>query len=88
MPPPSGGTTPYMGQHVICQVKYLNEIMEQDHRAVKRITRPVLGFKSFDAAQNTLTGIELMHMLKTQQLVVEHGNEGLTAAKQFYALAA
>jgi len=44
--------------------------------------------KSFDAAQDTLTGIELMHMLKKQQLVVEQGNEGLTAAEQFYALAA
>jgi len=73
---------------VIRQVKYLNNIVEQDHRAVKRITRPVLGFKSFDAAQDTLSGIELMHMLKKQQLVVEQGNEGHTAVEQFYALAA
>ncbi|SRR6266446_4414787 len=39
-------------------------VVEQDHRAVKRVTRPMLGFKSFDAAQDTLVGIELMHMIK------------------------
>jgi putative transposase len=35
---------------IIRQVKYLNNIVEQDHRGVKRVTRPMLGFKSFDAA--------------------------------------
>jgi transposase-like protein len=65
-----------------------DESIEQDHRAVKRVTRPMLGFKSFDAAQGTLAGIELMHMLKKGQLVGEDGAEGLTAAEQFYALAA
>jgi putative transposase len=73
---------------IIRQVKYLNNMVEQDHRAVKRVTRPMLGFKSFTAAHNTLVGIELMHMLKKQQLVVEAGAKGLTAAEQFYALAA
>src|SRR6266478_5637268 len=72
----------------IRQVKYLNNIVEQDHRAVKRVTRPMLGFKSFEAAQDTLVGIELMHMIKKRQMVVEEGAEGLTAAEQFYALAA
>jgi len=48
----------------------------------------MLGFKSFDAAQDTLVGIELMHMLKKRQLVVEEGDEDLTAAEQFYSLAA
>jgi putative transposase len=72
---------------VIRQVKYLNNIVEQDHRGVKRVTRPMLGFKSFDAAQCTLTGIELMHMLRKDQL--EEGVEqGLTPAQQFYSLAA
>jgi transposase-like protein len=42
----------------------LNNVVEQDHRAVKRVTQPMLGFKSFDAAQDTLVGIELMHMIK------------------------
>jgi transposase-like protein len=73
---------------IIRQVKYLNNVVEQDHRAVKRVTHPMLGFKSFDAAQVTLAGIELMHMLKKQQMMVEAGDESLTAAQQFYALAA
>ena len=47
---------------------------------MKQVTRPMLGFKSFDAAQGTLTGIELMHMIKKRQLVVEEGAEGRTKA--------
>jgi putative transposase len=73
---------------VIRQVKYLNNILEQDHRGVKRVARPMLGFKSFEAAQCALAGVELMHMLKKGQRVAEEGTEGLTPAAQFYALAA
>jgi transposase-like protein len=73
---------------IIRQVKYLNNLVEQDHRGVKRITRPMLGFKSFDTAQSTLAGIELMHMLKKGQLSGAEAAEGLTPAEQFYALAA
>jgi putative transposase len=73
---------------IIRQVKYLNNIVEQDHRGVKRVTRPMLGFKSFEAAQDTLVGIELMHMIKKKQMVLEAGDEGLTAAELFYSLAA
>ena len=72
----------------IRKVKYLNNIVEQDHRGIKRVTRPMLGFKSFDAAQGTLVGIELMHMIKKRQMVIEAGDEGLTTAEQFYSLAA
>ena len=83
---------PYNEAHgtniIIRQVKYLNNIIEQDHRGVKRVTRPMLGFKSFEAAQDTLMGIELMHMIKKRQMFVEAGNEGLSIAEQFYALAA
>jgi putative transposase len=71
----------------IRQVKYLNNIIEQDHRAVKRIARPTLGFKSFEAAKRILAGVELMHMIRKQQW--EGGAaRGLTAAAQFYLLAA
>jgi transposase-like protein len=70
-------------EFVIC-----DESIEQDHRGVKRVTRPMLGFKAFAAAQDTLAGIELMHMIKKRQLMVGEGDEGLTAAEQFYALAA
>ena len=56
--------------------------------AVKRVTRPMLGFKSFDAAQGTLVGVELMHMIKKKQMMIETGDEGRTAAELFYSLAA
>ena len=72
----------------IRQVKYLKNVVEQDHRAVKRITRPMLGFKSFEAAQDTLVGIELMHMIKKKQMMSEAGDEGRTAAELFYSLVA
>ena len=48
----------------------------------------MLGFKSFDTAQDTLVGIELMHMIKKRQLVVAEGDEGRTAAELFSSLAA
>ena len=69
-------------------MKYLNNIVEQDHRGVKRGPRPMLGFKSFEAAQETLAGIALMHMIKKRQMMVEAGDEGRTAAERFYSLAA
>jgi putative transposase len=72
----------------IRQVKYLHTVVEQDHRAVKRVTRPMLGCKSFDAGQSTLIGLALMHMRKKKQWLVAAGDVGLTAAEQFYALAA
>ena len=49
------------------QIKYLNNQIEQDHRAIKRRTRPMLGFKSFESAQSTLAGYELINMLKKGQ---------------------
>jgi len=71
---------------IVRQVKYLNNIVEQDHRAIKRVTRPMLNFKSFQAARNVLAGIELMHMIRKGQLMIEVGNER-SFANQFYALA-
>ena len=50
------------------QSKYLNDIVEQDHRAAKRITNPMMGFKSFWSAQKLIAGIETMHMIKKGQL--------------------
>jgi putative transposase len=68
----------------IRQIKYLNNIVEQDHRAIKRLVRPMLGFKSFRSAAVTLAGIELMHMIRKGQL----GTTGeMCPARQFYALA-
>jgi putative transposase len=71
----------------IRQCKYLNNIVEQDHRRVKRITRAMLGFKNFDSAQSTLSGIELMAMIKKGQMKKNLAGS-LSPAEQFYALAA
>ena len=71
----------------IRQIKYLNNLIEQDHRAIKRIVRPMLGFKSFRSARITLQGIELMHMIKKSRMIVAN-SQTLSAAGQFYSLAA
>ena len=68
----------------IRQVKYLHNIVEQDHRAIKRKVRPMLGFKSFWSASVTLAGIELMHMIRKGQL---KATGRLRPAQQFYSLA-
>ena len=68
------------------QSKYLNNIVEQDHRAIKRIVRPMLGFKSFACARVLIAGIETMHMIRKGQLE-RLKEQGSSAADQFYSLA-
>jgi putative transposase len=68
------------------QIKYLNNIVEQDHRAIKRVIKPRLSFKSFYSAKSILAGIELMHMIRKGQFNIE-GGENMSFAEQFYALA-
>jgi len=70
-------------QMTIRQIKYLNNIVEQDHRGIKRITNPMMGFKAFHS-EATLSGIELCHMLKKGQHVKA---KNATIFDQFYALA-
>jgi transposase-like protein len=72
---------------VIRHSKDLNNMVEQDHRAVKRLTRPRLGFKSFWAACCTIAGMEVMHAIRKGQLATA-GPVSQTPAEQFYALAA
>jgi transposase-like protein len=72
---------------VIRHSKYLNNIVEQDHRAVKRLVRPMVGFKSFWSARCTIAGIEVMPAIRKSQLA-STGNAPQTPAEQFYALAA
>jgi len=50
-------------------VKYLNNIVEQDHRFIKKRTAPMLGFKSYYSARNTLTGIENIRMIQKGQII-------------------
>jgi putative transposase len=70
---------------LVRQVKYLNNIVEQDHRAIKRLTRPMLNFKSFRAASSMIAGIELMHMIRKGQFEI-NGAEAMSSADQFSAL--
>jgi transposase-like protein len=66
----------------IRQCNYLNNIIEQDHRFIKRRIRSMLGFKSFWSACATVAGIELWRMLKKGQ-----SKRSSPAWEQFYALA-
>ena len=67
----------------ILQVKYLNNIIEQDHRFIKRLTRQMKGFKSFISASATLDGIEVAHMIRKRQFETS----GQPAFQQCAALA-
>ena len=69
------------------QSKYLNNVIEQDHRAIKRIVRPMLGFKSFRCARSLIAGIETMHMIKKGQLLNCIKGQASSAAAKFYSLA-
>jgi putative transposase len=66
------------------QAKYLNNIVEQDHRAIKRRTRPMMGFKDFRCARILIGGIELMHMIAKAQMQTDGLNQ--TPADQFHSL--
>ena len=68
----------------IRQVKYLNNILEQDHRFIKRITGPMMGFKAFHSAAATIAGIEAAHMIRKGQIPAN----GATAFQTVAALAA
>lgn len=65
------------------QSNYLNNLVEQAHRNIKRRIKLMTGFKSFRRAQTILTGIELVHMIRKGQYAHPHG-EGLSPAEQFY----
>lgn len=63
--------------------KYLNNMVEQDHRTIKKRIRQMLGFKSFASASATLEGIEVANMIRKRQLT-----PGICPFAQFAALAA
>ena len=68
----------------VLRVKYLNIIVEQDHRFIKKSTQPMMGFKAFHSAQATLVGIEVAHMIRKKQFQSNH----TSPFKQFASLAA
>ncbi|KKB96445.1 hypothetical protein SZ25_00351, partial [Candidatus Arcanobacter lacustris] len=71
----------------IRQNKYLNNMIEQDHRFIKRRTKPALGYKSFNGAKQTITGIEITHMIKKGQLKTSNQNNK-SIFNQFMSLVA
>ncbi len=66
------------------QNKYLNTVVEQDHRAINRIIKPMMGFEDFRCARIILSGIKIAHMIRKGQMC----DDGVasTAAEQFYSL--
>jgi hypothetical protein len=80
--------TAHVPHSIIRQGQELPKMVAQAQRAVQRVTRPMLGGKSFAAAQDTLVGIEILHMSKKRPLVGEEGEEGLAPAEPFSARAA
>ncbi len=73
---------------ILSQAKYLNNIVEQDHRHIKRITTPMGCFRKMHTASRTLAGIELMNMIKKKQFnFTKYIDQNLTPAQQFYRLA-
>jgi putative transposase len=71
---------------LVRQVKYFNNIIEHDHRAITRVTRTILNFKSSRSASSMLAGIELLHMIRKRQFAI-NGAEAMLLADQFSALA-
>ncbi|ASG68920.1 IS6 family transposase [Francisella halioticida] len=68
----------------IRQNKYLNNLIEQDHRSIKRLIRPMMGFKSWDSMDSTIAGYELVNMIKKSQHIYA---ENMTVWDQFYSIA-
>ena len=56
-------------------VQYLNNILEQDHRAIKRRVKAKQGFRAFDAARRTLAGYEAINMMRKGQARWVSGND-------------
>jgi putative transposase len=71
----------------IRQSRYLNNRIEQDHRAIKRRIRPMLGFNAMNSARVILGGIEMIHMMRKQQAIYAR-NPQPSLAEQFERLAA
>jgi IS6 family transposase len=66
------------------QVKFLNNIVEQDHQRIKRLVRPGLGFKSLTTASRTIAGYEIMAMIRKGQVAIAPAND-MKAQSDFIA---
>jgi transposase-like protein len=70
-------SSPFKWRHV----KYLNNVIEQDHRFIKKKVRASQCFKHFHTAERTLEGIESMNMMRKGQVKRLHGNDAMEQAK-------
>ena len=67
-------------------IKYLNNIIEQDHRFIKRKVKPGLGFRSYPTAWRTIQGYEVMHMIGKGQIEGVGKRDGLAQKLFVHAL--
>ena len=77
------GTLP--GRVQVRSCKYLNNVVEQDHRRIKQRVRPMLGFKRFETAAVTIRGIELAAKIKKQQFNLKAVTSNATTAPEIWA---
>lgn len=68
------------------QSKYLNNLIEQDHRNIKQVVRPMMGFQSFNTARRTLSGIEAMNMIRKGQVSGITQGDSVSQAKFIRAI--
>ena len=68
------------------QSKYLNNVIEQDHRHIKRVVKPMMGFKTFNSARSTLSGIEAMNMIRKGQVKGVKQADSVSQAKFIEAI--
>ncbi|MBW4541074.1 MAG: DDE-type integrase/transposase/recombinase [Myxacorys chilensis ATA2-1-KO14] len=63
------------------RIKYLNNVIEQDHQNIKRIIKPMMRFKSFNSARRTLSGIEAMNVIRKGQVKEVNKGDSVSQAK-------
>ena len=63
------------------RVKYLNNIIEQDHRFIKKRVRACLGYRSFDTAERTIKGVEFVNMIRKGEVKRLDGSDAMGQAK-------
>jgi len=68
-------------------VQYLNNIVEQDHRFIKKIIKPMLGFKNFNSACSIISGIEAMHMIHKRQAGTENVLDEINLINRLFCVA-
>ena len=82
----AAGRASDLGQVEVRTCKYLNNIVEQDHRAIKRRCASMAGFKSFENASIALSGIELAHRIRKRQFSFGRGRPPRRSMRAMWAI--